>query len=159
MGWKVFGWGYSTSELTDKSVFQPIKFNKNILLRAIRTWIIVYNDPDFTSLNLKLYSDNTDEGSHEPIKLLATSESKTKADIITLENGVREVAFIFDDYPINKDTYYNLVLNGAGYTGSSNECLAWRKGFPDPVYSSGYTPAIETVNKSPYEVYAIGAEF
>ena len=154
MGWKVFADPFETSDLTGVARFQPIKFNQDMILRAVRTWIVVYNNPAFTNLNMKIYSNNAGY----PKKLIATSTNvQLKASIHTLDNAVKEMWFEFD-YPVFKgaDTYH-LVINGSGYTFAEGSHLAWMKGFPDPVYSTGYTPAIETMLYAPYQCYCLGA--
>lgn len=158
MAWSVYGDNYSTSAMTDTSIFQPVTFGEDTILLAVRTWIILYNNPPFTSLNMKIYSNETIGGSETPKKLLATStNSLTKSEIITLENGIKEIYFEFN-YPVfNGADIYSFVLNGVGYTGSDSSHISWMKAFPDPVYSSGYTPAIETLPYAPYQLYFIGS--
>lgn len=160
MGWLVFADNWETGELTNTNKFQTLQFGDDIILRAIRTWIVVINDPVFTSLNMKLYSNELISGDNTPKQLIATStNSLTKAEIHTLANGVKEIYFEFNYIPVNGSTLYNLVINGAGYTPTENSSLAWMKAFPDPVYSGGYTPTMETLPYAPYQLYAIGGRF
>lgn len=160
MGWRVFGDPWETGELENKTKFVTIEFGSNKIIRAIRTWVIVYNDPVFTNLNMKIYSNEVVSSDNTPKKLLATSTNTlTKAEIITLDNGVKEIYFEFDDFPVVGADKYNLVINGAGYAPTGSSHLAWRKAFPDPVYSGGFTPSIERMMYAPYEVYAIGGDF
>lgn len=158
MGIVVWADPFETTDLTSNARFQSVTFGQDIILRAIRTWIVVYNDPAFTDLNMKIYSNEIIGGNNTPKKLLATSTNvQLKADVHTLENGLKEIWFEFD-YPVfNGADKYNIVINGTGYTYDVNSHLAWMKGFPNPVYSGGYTPAIETLPYAPYELYFIGA--
>lgn len=158
-GWKVWADPFETTDLTSNARFQSATFGQDLILRAVRTWIIVYNDPAFTSLNMKIYSNEVIGGNNTPKKLLATStNTQLKADVHTLANGVKEIWFEFD-YPVfNGADIFNFVINGVGYTYSVGSHLAWMKAFPNPVYSGGYTPAIETLPYAPYELYFIGAQ-
>lgn len=157
MGWRVFGERWATSELTDTTKAQKFKPNDDMLLLAVRTWVIVYNNPTYTSLNMKIYSNNA--GS--PGTLLHTSDNvQLKADVCTLANGVKEIYFAFNapqGVPLQASDYYHIVINGSGYTGSDSAHLAWMKAFPDPVYQTGISVTFENLAVSPYAMYFIGA--
>lgn len=160
MAWTVWGDDWEDGQLsnTDKSL--TIRFNDNYIIRAIRTWIIVYNDPVFTNLNMKFYSNEVVSAVNTPKKLLTTStDVRTKAEIHTLPYAVKEIYFTFDNFPVQGNTYYNLVINGTGYVPTGSSYLAWMKGFPDPVYASNYVPALETIPLAPYQLYAIGGRY
>lgn len=159
MSWRVWGDPFETTDLTTSNKFQSITFGQDLILRAARTWIIVYNNPAFDYLNMKIYSNDASSGANTPKKLLATStNTQLKSSIHTLDNAVKEIWFEFD-YPVfNGADIYNFVINGSGYTFAESSHLAWMKGFPNPVYSSGYTPSMLTIPFAPYELYFIGAE-
>ncbi len=160
MGWRVWGIPFESGELSNTSKYVSIKFNKDMILKAIRTWIIVYNDPTFTSLNMKIYSCDGSTPNGTPIKLLATSTNALiKSDVHTLANGVKEVWFEFNDLPVNGNDYYNVVLNGVGYVPTANSHLAWMQAFPDPVYRDGLTINMTKLNRMPYALYVIGGEY
>lgn len=154
MAWTVWGDPITTAALT-AGVSQKVKFNTNLVLKACRIWLIFYNNPALTSLTMKIYSD--DGGS--PKKLLHTStNSPTKAQIITLENGVKELYFDFN-YPVfDADDHYHFVLFGSGYTGTDSSHIAWRQAWPDPVYDTNWTPTWVNINQSPYSIYFIGSD-
>lgn len=158
---KVWGVPYESGQLENTDIYQPVKFNSNIILRAVRIWVIVYDDPDFTDLTMKIYSDTpTTDLDHVPGKLLHTAENTiTKAEMITLDNGFKEIYFRFDDVNLNGSTWYNFVLNGTGYAPTGDKHIAWRQAFPDPVYSTGLTIDIANLFRFPFSFYAIGAEF
>ena len=153
MGWKVYGDSYnSDSELGTK--YSKFKFNDNTILRYVRTWIIFFNDPNVTSLKMEIYGDRDGEmGS-----LLYTSNSLTKAQMITLENGIKEVPFSFDDIQLDGNNYYYFVLNGvvSGMSGASH--IAWKKGWPDPIYQTGLNVSFEELHSGPYDIYFIGSK-
>lgn len=158
MGWRVWGSGWdSTEELEDGALYQPVLFNRDTVLRAARTWIIVVGDPVFESLSMKIHSNRVIDDFDTPGKILHSSiDVRTKSEIHTLANGVKEIFFTFADIPLKGSEVYNFVINGEGYMPAPSSHLAWMKGFPDPVYATGYSPAIETINRAPFQIYFIG---
>lgn len=155
MGWRVWGTRLVDTDLTSgTNVFQPFKPNSNIMLRAIRTWFIFYNDPTITSLTMSIYSN---DGGTPGQKIFDSSTTHTKAQMITLENGVKEVYFQFDDVAMRAEDTYHFVPRGTGYSSNwDTSGLAWMKGFPDPVYRpAGFD--FESLGNAPYTLYAIGA--
>lgn len=151
-----FGDPFDTAELTNTAKSIKGRPNRNIVLKATRTWLI-FNDfsGSFTNLTMKVYSDRN--GS--PGALIATStNSWTKSQIITQNSGVKEVYFEFDLLPMRSNLYYHFVLNCSGYTGSTSSHIAWRKAWPDPVYRTGWSQTFESLGVSPYFLTVIGAE-
>lgn len=160
MPFKVWGVPYETGQLGSTDIYQPVRFNTNLILKAVRIWIIVNDDPTFTNLYMKIYSDSHGALTHAPGKLLHTStNSLTKSEIITEANGVKEIYFTFNNVNVQGSTWYNFVLNGTGYAPTGDKLIAWRQAFPDPVYSTGLTVNTANLNKFPFTFYAIGAEF
>lgn len=160
MGWKVYANPFETGELSNTAKFQTVKFVEDKILLAVRTWIVLYNNPTFTNLNMKIYSNDDSSGANTPGMLLATStNTQIKSDIITLENGAREIWFQFDYFPVNGEDKYNFVVNGDGYTYSDESHIAWMLAWPDPVYSAAYTPTFENLLVAPYQLYAVGGDF
>lgn len=160
MGWRVWGDDFTSSDFTSTNKFQTFKTNKDVVLKGFRTWVIVINDPIFTNMNAKIYSNEVRSGDNTPVKLLTTStDSRSKAEVHTLEHGVKEIYFTFNDFPLQKDTLYNLVINGSGYSPTDSSYLAWMKAFPDAVYPNDFTVAWEKLYQSPYQVYMIGGEY
>lgn len=158
----VWGKPYASGELSDTTYYQTIRPKSDMILKAVRTWIIFYDNPTVTSFNMKIYS-NTVDGPEEnnPSKLLHTSTNTlSKADIITENNGYREVYFEFANVNLQSLTYYNFVLNATGYSPSGDSHVAWRQGFPDPVYATGLTIATTKLESFPFAIYfASGALF
>lgn len=156
--WRVWGERYDTADMSNTRVYQPAQFPKNYVLLGCRIWVIAYNDPVFTSLHMKIYSDNNGV----PKKLLHTSTNvQLKADIHTLDNAAKEIWFDFDKIPVRGEptlasNKYHFVLNGSGYTGDETSHLAWMRGFPNPVYRPagfGYNDLLT----SPLTLYFIGS--
>lgn len=157
MAWTVWGETYdSDAQLTNAQIRQAVRPNKNMILKYVRTWVVFYGNPTFTSLNMKIYAYN-ESGSVG--KLLHTStNSLTKAQCITLDNGAKELYFEFDEITLNKDTYYYFALSGVGPSFSSTSTIAWMKAYPDPVYSTGLSLTYHGIALAPYALYFIGDE-
>lgn len=160
MGWRVFAERLETTDL-DGSQFtrvnQKVTIDINTLLVCVRTWLVVYNNPTFTSIKMHVYSD-TGTG---PGTRLYTSESVPKAFITTYANGAREVPFAFyapNGVWLQADQSYYLALEAVGYTGSTSSHLAWKKAWPDPVYSTGVDLALIKLGVAPYALTIEGAE-
>jgi len=159
MAWEVWGNPYLTGELSNTTRHQPVIFHDDIVLRACRTWVVIYNNPVFTNLQMKIYSSELVGGSQVPKKLLHTSSnSPTKAEIITLSNGVKEIYFDFDFPVFSANDTYHFVLSGTGYTGTTDSHIAWQKAFPDPVNRTGLTLSANDIGIAPFQLYFIGSE-
>lgn len=165
MGWKIWATEWTTTgQMEDASIFQPILFPRNVILRATRTWIVAYNDPVFTSLSMKIYSNQVVSGINTPKKLLHTStDVRTKAEIFTLPNAAKEIYFNFDDVPLREGDTYNFVINAVGYVpvnfpDPDASLLAWRKGYPDPIYTASFKAALDIVERAPFSILFIGAD-
>jgi len=160
MGTTVWARDWGSGELSNTTQFQPFKMNKNVQLKAIRTQILIYNNPTFTNINCKIYTDDYQNGVHSPGVLLATStDSRTKADMTSEDYGAIETYFNFDKIALNEATWYNVVINGTGYSPTASSYLAWVKAYPDPVLTTDYTPLPITIEWAPFEVYPIWSRF
>lgn len=155
MSWTVQGARLDTAELNGTTlVYQRVRFNKDIVLRGLRSWFVAYNDPTFTSLSFRIYSDRASA----PGKLLYTSDAVTKVDLLDLGNGVKEAYWNFDLQTFKGTDWFHFVPVASGYTGTAGSHLAWRKGWPDPVYRTNFTPTYSNWGTAPYMIYFIGAE-
>lgn len=157
MTWRVYGKPYlNASELTDATVYQGMSFTDDVLLKAVRVWVIFYGNPTFTSLNMKLYSNST---SNTPNVLLYTStNTRLKADLFTLPYAIKETYFEFDYARLRRETRYNFVLNATGYSGPSDTShIAWRQSYPDPVNPVGFTTGFEQLLSYPMSIHPIYA--
>lgn len=160
MGWRVWGERLETGDLTSNPprVSQSVKFNENVVLRGCRTWIVVQNKSliTLTGLTMKVYSDRAGA----PGKLLHTSTKVWSglSDIITLEHGVKEIYFDWDD-PVFKSTdTYHFALAATTYTGDVDNHIAWRRGYPDPVYQTNLSILTTKITVFPFALYFIGSE-
>ena len=152
--WQVYADSYNTDgELGEKT--QKVTFNKNVIIRYIRIWIVVYDDPPFTSLNMKIYSD--DNGS-KGVLLHTSTNALTKANVVTLDNGVKEIYFTFNDIQLDGLNPYHFALDGSSSGFSASSHIAWKQSWPDPFYRTGLSLTFEELSTSPYDIYFIGAE-
>jgi len=158
MGWSVLGRVLDTADLgSSGTVYQKVIFNKDLVLRSMQTWFIVYNNPTFTDLYFKVYSlDGT-----TPKKLIYTSTNVIlKADMFTENYGIKGVRFDFGDVAFRATTSYAFVPRATGYTASGSSYLAWKLAWPDPAYRTNI-PLSDKSNagRSPYDITGfIGAK-
>lgn len=154
MSWTQWGDTFSTSDMTTKSRYLRFSPDRNIVLKAMRTWIILYNPPNFTDLTCKLYADNLGL----PGGLIASSTTMwDKTELLTTQNyGTKEIYFEFEPtISLNADIYYHFVLSSTGYTYAEESHVAWRKAWPDPVYGDA---TFNSLLRSHYMFSLIGAD-
>lgn len=160
MAWQHIVQPYDTSDMsaTIPTIFQRIKVSAgepNYLLHGIQAGIVHVGDPSFTSIKAELWSDDGDG----PSKLIAQSTTTwTKAQILTLPHGYKTVGFAFNKIGLRNGLYYCIALRAAGYTGSDNSYLSWRKSWPDPQYPTGVTQEVVKGLFHPYDLILIGSE-
>lgn len=148
--WTHYGDQFLGGELGNASRFLRFSPGENSVLLAMRTWLILYNPPNFTDLVCKLYSDRNGL----PGALIATSVNSWKRDIpidedpdsppvlnrgilSTHDYGAKEIFFDFNPkISLNSQLYYHFVLNCSGYSFTEDSHLAWRKAWPDPIYGN-----------------------
>jgi hypothetical protein len=131
MTWSIWADPISTADSTGVTKFITFGVENNCIMRAAKTCFVFNNVGSFTGMQLKLYASR--DGA--PAGLIATSTSSwQKSDLVTLNNAHVEVYFEFNFIPLQKDTTYHLVMNCSGYTFSTGNHMAWRKGWPDPIY-------------------------
>jgi len=155
MTYSVWGQRFDAGELTGTALSQPFTPKKDMIIKAIRTQIIVFNNPVFTNLIGQIYSTRNSI----PQKLLHTSTNTlTKSAIHTLDNAVKEIFFQFNDPSFNANTEFAFVINGAGYAPTSSAYLSWKKGFPDPVNATGVTVDPIKIVEIPFTIGFIAHE-
>lgn len=157
MSWTVYGNAYETDADYNNGVLSArVKFDNNIILRYVRTWIILYNDPGMTNVTMKICTD-TPVTEVQGAKLHDSLTTFTKAQISTKAHGIYELYFEFDDVSLDKDTWYHFVLYGASSGLSATSQVAWKSSFPYPVYIGG-NPVVANLPSYPYDLYFIGAD-
>lgn len=159
MAQTIWGDRFLTSEAStitaDKS--QKVTFTKNRLLVAIRSKWVFFNNPSLTDITFRIYG----ERDSAPGLLLFTSTTRTKAELITADNGIIESYWEFnspDGVPLRKDTPYWFVPILTGYTGTVSSHVAWAKDWPDVVYKNSGT-AYEDLHRAKRFLTFISAEF
>lgn len=152
-----YGKPFESADMTGTTMYIRMRPNDDTVLKAIRTWVIFNNySAALTGLQCKIYSDNA---SQTPGALIATStNSFSKADIITETSGVKEIYFLFDEISLHTSTFYHFVLNASAYTYSSSAHIAWRHAWPDPVYRTNLPLTFESLAVSPFFLTVIGAD-
>lgn len=150
-----FGEILLTADAIAPTYYQMFTPEENMVLRAVRSFVIQYNNPTYTDFLLKLYSNNAGV----PRAVIASStNSWTKAAAFASNNsGVKEFYFDFDDVMLRGGETYHLALQATGYTGSDSSHLAWKHSFPDPAYAQGVDKSYEGLLTSPYDIVLIGA--
>lgn len=155
MAWEVFGRYFDDTEATNQDVFASYKATKSQVLLAVRTFIIIQDDPTYTSAVMEIYSETGSSGSipSGPNKLLYTSDNTvTQTELnpnnATLDNAISEVFFEFNasstdnlgesqGVPWRKDEWIHFVLKWTGVSGStSDKHVSWRIGWPDGQYQN-----------------------
>jgi len=114
MTWKMWGTPWDSGELSNTNLKQKIIFSENTIVKSIRTWVIVFNDPTFTNISMKIYAQDSNTGSPDDVGvLLHTSvNSFTKAEILTTEdNAAKELYFNFNTPTFVKDIDYFIVMS------------------------------------------------
>lgn len=110
-------------------VYQPMVLSKNRIVKAFRTWVLVYNSPSFTTLSLNVMSNL----GAIPGQVIFTSEnSYVLNDIATDAFAVKEIFFDFINPIFLRKGTYHLALNATDYVGDSSSHLGWVRGTPDP---------------------------
>ena len=157
MAWSIFGDSYDTdSDLSNGTKSIRIKWNDNIILQYVRTWVVFFNDPGITNLTMKIYAD---ENESKGDLLYSSLTTHTKAEMLTLDNGIKEVYFEFDKPSMDANNYYHLVLTGSSSGFSSSSHIAWKTSYPYPVYSEGVGVSFSNLPKFPYTCSTVGAAY
>lgn len=136
----VYGTEFLAGELSNTKVVQPIIFNKNCLVRAIRTTILLINAPTFTNLKMNIYGASTQDATTAQFtkKIYTSTNFQNLSDLLLVENnGYAETYFQFNDVVVQQNTLYALVLSADSYTYSANSFLAWYKDNPQTVNAIG----------------------
>jgi len=156
MTWDFVGERLDTSDFSGSPrVFQSFKLNQDIVLRAVRPWIIGFNSPVFSNLRMKIFSN---KGGRPKQQLFVSSNAWNLSDLSEQPYFASEIWFEFDPEPqlIGADTYH-LALSADSYTGNDTSHLAWVRGVPDPVNPTNFTLTFGNILSAPFKVSFIGA--
>jgi hypothetical protein len=137
MAWRMIGTPLDTADLPT-GVSQRFRHpEKSMILRGVQVGMILYNDPDFSDIEARIYTDNNGVAG----KLLAISQNTWAKPVVltTHDHGVKFAGFSFDYLSLRGGTYYHLVLHPNDYTGDSSSHIGWRISYPDPQYRLNLT--------------------
>lgn len=151
-------WGHpiTTAEASNTDIFQTFIPSNNIIVDVISSAYVFYNDPTFTNIFLKVYTNL--DGS--PDQLIMTSTDTWLSDEI-YTNGylgaLKKLKFNFDKHPFKADESYHVVTNISGYTYADGTHIAWRNTYPDPTYTLNLTQSTKRLLNYPYDIVVEGA--
>jgi hypothetical protein len=152
--WNVYAMSYDdNADLANGVHSIRTKFNDNVIVSYIRTWVLTYGSPVFTSLHMEVYSDvNGSKGG-----LIATStNSFSNTDITSKAFSAKEIYFTFDKDTFDSNNWYHLVLKGTPTAFTSSSHIAWKSSYPYPIYTTGITASVN-LREYPYTMCTIGA--
>lgn len=152
----VWGDPLVNADQTGTRLFQPFTPDNNIVLQYMRCRFIVFNDPNCTSIQLKIYS--SDGGS--PGLLLHSSTSRLYSEIQAAvfpgasdDYGFFESHFEFSKPALRGGVEYCLVVNGV-WNFSTSSYIAWSKTYPDDPY---FTDSTKHITNGPFHMRPITA--
>lgn len=157
MSFKCYGTAILTADMGAKpSYWQPFLPTRNRIIKAIRTALIFYNDPVFSSAELELWK----VANNSLWKKIATSNMRKKSSMITKDYGTKYCYFDFEIMPsLRKNITYALVLRLSDYVGEDGSHIALaREAYPymqhaeDPITRANITSA-------PYIFSIVGDRF
>lgn len=152
---RVYGEWLATADGSNLRVYQQFTPARNMVLRAARTSLIIFNNPTFTAVTMKVYSNS----GGAPRSLIATStNSQLKADLHTLNHALKSTYFEFNYLPLKADETYHMVLGISGYTGTTSAHIAWAHSYPRPAYTLNVDMTFPKLSISPFDLEIIGAD-
>ncbi len=153
MSWDVYGDQFTTAEMVGKTQTLRFKPTKNIVLKAIRTSFVFFNDPSFSNLHVKLYADRNGDAAG---LIGQSTNSHEKADLLSDNSAWVETYFEFAEITLRKDVFYHFAANCSGYTYDDDKHISWVKAWPDPAYEDPITPTLEQLALQPYFLSVVG---
>ncbi len=137
--------------------YQPFSLPRLTKVKAASTFMLFYNDPVFTEMKMRIYSDKNGSAADQ---LFEFDNSFVPGDILLTESyGMKEIRFEFDIPKwLAKDTTYHLVpyFSGASFTLSSY--VSWIRAWPDLNTDSPYSLDFYNLHLQPYWISIIGAD-
>lgn len=150
--WKIIGRIIDAGDVTGAptTLYQPVKFNRDIVLRYFQTWFEIHNDPAFDSISFDVYSLS---GSTAKQLLCSSTNQILKADIHTLPYAVKGLRFDFADYSFKGTDRFAFVPRMVNYVPTSTKYIMWKFGYPDPAYRLNLPlSSIANAGRSPYDL-------
>lgn len=153
--WTVYGTPYASGELSNTTVFQKITYHDDLVIKAMRCWVILVDNPIMTGLRMKVYGEDQQTGSIGSLLETSTNSWSTSTILQTNTSGVKEIYFEFSPFSVKADSDYFIVLNADTYTPSGSSEFAFRTVWPDPSYSLNYTATGNNFLSSPNFISAV----
>lgn len=162
MTWSVYADSFDTSSsLTAGAKSQKITPKVNLFFKAIRTRVVLFNNPSFTNLKMAIHHNKAEDDSIGV--LFETSiNSFNLADLMTTgPYGLVDLSFEFSNKSLRSGDNYHLRLLADSYTPSSSSYISWAIGWPDPAYLDNLTVGGEQkILYHPYMILGVvGAKF
>lgn len=137
-------------------VSQKVKLAANLLVKSFRVGVSHYNNPIYTTIDLKIYGNRNGFLG----KLLHTSTNTITKEIIAVTeiHTLKETFFEFSSAPAlraGEEYFIALFINGA-YVGDSAKHLAWNNTWPDPIFDTGVIQTQAKAAKYPLSTAIIG---
>jgi hypothetical protein len=148
MSWRLYAERLETADMVGTPrVYQPVVFSKNMMIKAFRTWIILYNSPVFSGLYLDLYSN---KNSLPERRIHRCDKVWTLSEITTDAYAAKEIYFDFNSPLALRSDEYHLSLYCSGYTGNSSSHIAWVRGTPDPNNEINISVNTQNIARMPF---------
>lgn len=147
---------YNASEALDTTNYQTFSSSSNVFVRAVRSAVIIFNNPTFLTLSAKIHENN---GGIPGALLETSSNSHTKAELLGSDSyAYRGVYFEFEnDLILRADEIYHMVLEFTGASAfSDSSFVAWVQDVYDPLYSSLQNK--NNLHKSPFIISFIASK-
>jgi hypothetical protein len=126
--------------------------NGNRILQAIRSSFIFQNSPTFTNLKFRLYGLNFNG---QPGKLISESVDGgiSPAKLGALAVDMVETWWEFPNVQLRDGVWYALAPYDPTYAKTDTKHIAWRKDYPDPIYTTNnaathFSPAVQSFSVS-----------
>ena len=155
MGYRCWAERFVTADFSGSPVHkQGLVLNNALAIKAIRSRFVLFNNPSFTLLSLRIYSSiSSDVGT----LLLTSTTTWDKSSISSYAHAAREIYFEFNGEHLTAGTYY-IVPWLTGYTGTAGSHVGWVRAYPDPTYTTGLTLQRRKLSSLPYSFGLIGDE-
>jgi hypothetical protein len=163
MSWKVFAERLETADMNygmgdPPAHYQSVVFTNDIHLKAVRTWVIMFNSPVFDSLQMKIFQDDGAGSPSDGVVYATMDKVYTLADITTEDYCAKEIYFDNTNaIPLVGGCTYHFMLYAENYTGNSTSHVGWMK-YVNDFPHTGYTPNMKLLGVAPYKIAFIGSK-
>lgn len=159
--WSVYGHPIYSTMTAKIDIHQSITFDKPVIVKACRIWLVLNNPPSFTNLEMRIYTEDSSVPANYHL-LHSSTNTLDKSDLMTENYACKEVYFEFNNINLSKDREYFFTIAADDYDGTNDSHIAWRNTFPDPIFDLyDGSPTLDASNISLYPLtfYPIFARF